>query len=320
MENSNNSKLILLGILAICTIAVGFYVLKPSFSDRSQVLAEESVSSEESAGNANNSLSVVELLDNSAAETYELSAGEKSISPETADAYRERLIKKISANLENDGINKLIADQQLILISNKYEDLVSKFKLNDDEAVHFVELLTMRQMVQVEMGMKLMAGVLSEEEKREMARGVDNEMGQLNTDICDFLNNTTDCEYFRFFEKTEQERSSVNAFRAILDNQGIPIGREEGDFLVDLLHKEIQAHSFGTEIEEGQQSDISQYNTENIDQFIREIESSKSVIIQEASQVLSTDQLMLFEVEFHNYVKSHEQQLRMAQQLLNPEG
>ena len=81
---------------------------------------------------------------------------------------RERLMRNIADNLAMPGMNEMIQQQQRVLMSDKYRSLIKTLGLNPKEEAYLMDLLTARQMLQVDFGMKLMTGMLTEAERLEL--------------------------------------------------------------------------------------------------------------------------------------------------------
>lgn len=232
-----------------------------------------------------------------------------------AEEQRRRIMRNMAENLQNPGMNQIIAQQQRILIENKYTDLMKALGLNEAESAHFLDLLTARQMLQVDMGMKLMTGVLSPEEKRSLVEKLEKDTKPINEEIDYFLNDADDSEYLKFYEQTEMERSAISGLAEEARRNNVPVDEDLQEELVALVYEEMNNHSFTMQFAEGSEPDFSQFTDENISRHVEEMNALSEVMLQRASELLEPEQLLLFEKTYRNYVSSQEQRMRMIQQL-----
>ena len=234
-----------------------------------------------------------------------------------ASEQRQRLMRNISENLKAPGMNQMIHEQQRVLIKAQYENLTESLGLNAEETNYFVDLLTARQMCRVDMGMKLMTGMLSESEREEMIRQVGTEIDELNGEIDWFLNNEADSEYFQYYEQTEGERSVVNSISDQLTQTGDPIGKEINEALVEILHQQIRTYPFSVQFEENGEPVFSRFTDENINTFIEEMQELREPVLNEVTQLLNQEQLEVFASSFDQYISFYDQRLHVVKQFFN---
>lgn len=245
-------------------------------------------------------------------------AGEVERSTDIESEQKQRLMRNITANLENPGMNRIIQEQQRVLMADKYRKLIDAYDLNDKEKEYFLDLLTARQMIHVDMGMKLMTGMLSEAERNELLEQVGTDLEEMSKEIDWFLNSATDSEYFQYYERTEGERALVDAVSTHLSQAGSPLSDGLDDELVAIMHGEISEYPFSVEFEESGEPVFSRFTDENIDLFVGEMQSLRDPLMEQASQVLDPQQFEVFAGSFDQYVAFYEQRLRMVQGLFNP--
>ena len=231
---------------------------------------------------------------------------------------KQRLMRNLSENLAMPGMSKIIRDQQRILMTELYSDLADTYGLEGEEREYFIDLLTARQMFHVDMGMKLMTGMLSEADRDELLERVGAGIEEMNQEKEWFLNNDEDAEYFRFYEDTEGERTLVHNVSAQLTQAGLPLEEGMDRELIALMHEELSDYSFSVEFEENGEPVFSRFNGENIDTFVRELQGLREPVIRQAAEVLTPEQLEIFADSFDQYVAFYDQRMRMVQQLFNP--
>lgn len=233
---------------------------------------------------------------------------------------KERLMRNISENLESSGLSQMMRVRENRYVTGKYSPLFADFNLNEEERNYFSELLLARQMAQVDLGMKLMTGLLTDEEVGALRNEVEAKVRELNAEIDWFLNNEADSEYFQYYDQTELERLTVFYAGENLRQSGMPLEEGVGEELVGMMYDQITTHDFSVDFENDGAPVVSEYTTENIDTFVQEMKELRQPILDSAAQHLSPEQTELFAHSFDQYVSSYEQRLRMQKQIFNPES
>lgn len=237
---------------------------------------------------------------------------------EIAAEERERMMRNIADTFAMPEMNAMILQQQRVLMADKYRSFIESLGLSSQEEAYLMDLLTARRMLQVDMGMKLMTGLLSEAERAELMAGVHAGMEEVDKEIDWFLNSDPDSEFFRYYENTEGERAAVASMGSAANQAGYPLEEGAEEALVSILHDEMNNYPFSVSFEEDGEPVFSNFTAANIDTFIGELEQLRDPVLQEASAILDPEQLELFENYYVQFVAFHEQRLRMAQQFFNP--
>lgn len=233
--------------------------------------------------------------------------------------HKERLMRNISQSLESPGMSQAIMRDQRILVSNKFSDLIDAYDFNPAEKEYFLELLTARGMRQEELKIRLMTGMLTEEEREHLLQEISTETDALDAEIDWFLNNALDSQYFRYYEKTGHERLFVDSINKKLQQSDAALEEGVKEKLVEMLYEEITTYPrFTVDFEKDGVSVFSEYTPEKIDTFLYEMQGLKTPISAKAAQILSPEQAELLSRAFDEYISYYEEELRTVQQLFNP--
>jgi hypothetical protein len=109
---------------------------------------------------------------------------------------RRRMMSSLSKMLDNPAMNKVMVASQRGALQALYGDLVEAFEFTGEEGDYFMDLLMSRQMKQVDFGMKLMGGEMSDKERTKMGEEL-KEVGEtVNTDLHDSQNMDLRAERF----------------------------------------------------------------------------------------------------------------------------
>ncbi len=260
----------------------------------------------------------VRKVQSAAGETVAATDSPVTARTEIESEQKQRLMRNLSENLAMPGMSRIIRDQQRVLMADQYRALIETYGLNEEEKEYFLDLLTARQMYHVDMGMKLMTGMLSDEEREQMLKRVGAGIDEVNKEIDWFLNNATDSEYFQYYDRTEGERAIVDSVSDQLSQAGSPLDEGMDRELIAIMHEQLSAYPFSVNLEENGEPVFSNFTSDNIDTFVKEMRNLRDPMIQQAAGVLTPEQLEVFAGSFDQYVAFYDQRLRMVQQLFNP--
>ncbi|MBN2702801.1 MAG: hypothetical protein JXR23_01185 [Pontiellaceae bacterium] len=238
---------------------------------------------------------------------------------EAESAQKERLMRNISQSLESPGMSQAIMRDQRILVSNKFNDLIEAYDLNPAETEYFLDLLTARRMLQEDLKIRLMTGMLTEDERGLLLQEITAETDALDAEIDWFLNNDLDSQYFRYYERTGHERLFVDSINKKLQQSDAALDEGVKEQLVSMLYNEITTYQpFTVDFEKDGLPVFSEYTPEKIDIFLNEMQGLRAPISMRAAQILPPEQAQLLSGAFDEYVSYYEQELRTVQQLFNP--
>ncbi|MBN2684086.1 MAG: hypothetical protein JXR40_02290 [Pontiellaceae bacterium] len=238
---------------------------------------------------------------------------------ELESAQKERLMRNISQSLGSPGMSQAIMRDQRVLVENQFDDLIAAYGLNAEEKDYFLDLLTARRMRQEELKIRLMTGLLTEEERESLLQEISAETDALDAEIDWFLNNELDSQYFRYYESTEHERLFVDSINKKLEQADETLDEGVKEQLVAMLFDEITTYQpFSVDFEKDGARVFSEFTPENIDTFLSEMQGLKAPISTRAAQMLPPEQAEILSDSFDDYISYYEQELRTVQQLFNP--
>lgn len=230
------------------------------------------------------------------------------------EKQRQRIMNNLTDNLTTPGMNKAIWDQQRTVLSDKYSDLIKQLGLNEDETAYFLDLLTARQMLYVNVGMKQMTGALTAEELQALLQQTEAGVQPINQEIDYFLNNSSDSELMAYYERTEIERIATKSFAKECGQTGISLPEECEEKLISLIMSEQEKTTFVRDFN----SDPSKLTEAGIAKHEEEMAALSPSITQQASSILTPEQLTIWEHTYMEYVKNQANWLRMVRQMTQP--
>jgi hypothetical protein len=233
------------------------------------------------------------------------------------EAKERRMMKNIAKMMDNPAMNKVMEASQRGAVGAMYSDLIDYLGLSADEENYFMDLLMFRQMTQMDFGMKMMSGSLSDEEKKTMEEEVKDAVELVKTEMKAFLNNEEDFAEFEFFEKTQGERMMLSQAEAALTESDSALSEETYRELLEMMHEEKQNFDFSTDFADETNMDMSaeRFSKENIHSFGNDMDRLNDNIFSKAQQMLTPEQLTAFEEAVTATTEMQKAQMEMAAQM-----
>jgi len=234
-----------------------------------------------------------------------------SLPQKAAEKQRQRIIRNLTDNLTTPGMNREIWNQQNIVLTEKYRDLIKQLGLNEEEATYFLDLMTARQMLYVDVGMKQMTGALSAEELQALWQKTQAGVEPINKEIDYFLNNSNDSELVAYYERTEVERAATSTFEKECLRSGTPLPEGSEEQLISIIMNEQEKTDLVTQFN----SDVSKLTEADIVRHQEEMTALAPIITQRASNILNPEQLAMWETTYMEYIENQANRFRMIRQM-----
>ena len=243
---------------------------------------------------------------------------EELIAEEEPESGDRRMMKNIAKMLENPSMNKMMEASQRGAITSMYGDLIQQLNLSSEEEAYFMDLLMFRQMTQVNAGMKMMAGNLSDEEKTELQTQMEDATELVKAEMKNFLNSDEDYESFEFFEKTLAERMMLSQAESSLTGTDNALSEETYEGLVQMMADQKENFSFTSSLNDSNTTglDANTFSSQNLENFKADQEALNLQILAEAEAMLSPEQYTAFEDALKSFTEMQIAQMDMAAQML----
>lgn len=230
----------------------------------------------------------------------------------------QRIMSSIAKMQDNPTMNKVLEASQRGTIGALYSDLIEYLDMDSDESKYFMDLLMYRQMANVDFGMKLMSGQMSEEEKQQMAEHIGEVHDETYEQMKTFLNSEEDFEEFEYYEKTMNERMALSQMDQTLAGTEDELSDESYRELLDMMHEESKNFEWSTDLHEQENSDVSaqRFSPDNMKKHTDDVYSLVEDILTKADGMLSSVQLEAFKASLMQTTDMQVAQLQMAGQLL----
>jgi hypothetical protein len=244
-------------------------------------------------------------------------AGEAA-SAEAEESAGRRMMSSIAKMMENPTMNKVMEASQRGAVGALYSDLIEYLDLNKEETEYFMDLLMYRQMKQMDLGMKMMAGGdVSEEEKKEMIADIKEATDLVKKEMKAFLNDDEDYDEFEFYEKTMGERMMLSQMDQQLTGTDSELSDETYRELLGMMHDAKNDFEFTTDLHDDENMDMSaeRFSKENIDRFTNDMDELYAIIIDQANAILTPAQLDRFREAITATLEMQKVSMEMAAQM-----
>ncbi len=226
----------------------------------------------------------------------------------------QRMMSNLSKMLDNPTMNKVMVASQRGALNALYGDLIESFEFTEEESDYFMDLLMSRQMKQVDFGMKLMGGEMSDEERTGMGEEL-KEVGEtVKAEMEKFLNDAGDYAEFEFYEKTMGERMMLSQMTQQLEDSEAPLSGETHRGLLEMMHAERKNFDFSTDLHDSEKMDVTagRFSKENLRKFSDDMDQLNRNMVGKAKDLLTAGQLEAFEESVAAIAEMQKSQMEMA--------
>ena len=238
-------------------------------------------------------------------------------SGETAEPSGRRMMKSLAKMMENPTMNKVMEASQRGAVGALYTDLIEYLDLNAEETEYFMDLLMYRQMKQMDLGMKMMSGDVSHEEKQKMIADIKEATELVKEEMKAFLNNDEDYAEFEFYEKTMEERMMLSQMDQQLAGTDKELSDEAYRELLGMMHDTKKNFEFTSDLHDEENMDLSpeRFSKENLDRYASDMDELTAIIADRAQALLTPEQLTAFTEALKTTIEMQKASLEMASQM-----
>jgi hypothetical protein len=169
----------------------------------------------------------------------------------------------------------------------------------------------------MDLGMKMMAGDMSEEEKKTMAKELEEASETVKTEMEKFLNSPGDYDEFEFYEKTMGERMMLSSMDQKLAGSDAELSEESYREVLDMMYEEKKNFDFTSDLHDEENSDLSpeRFSKENLESFANDMDELNKSILEQAQNILTPEQLKALADAIKSTAEMQKAQLEMAAQM-----
>lgn len=205
------------------------------------------------------------------------------------------------------------------LVDQNYAAFFKAMNLTPEQSAAMKNLILNKMLSDAEMGMDLMSGDLTPEQRTELANQAKARKDELNETIKGLLGPENYATY-EAYEKSIPDRMAVNQLKTQF-GEGLALNNEQETLLIQAMGEERQAFKFTTDF--NNQADfsgdfLSQFTEENLEVFLQEQQRLNQNYLNRAQTILSAEQLAAYQKALTAQQEMAKMGLRMAVQMFAP--
>jgi hypothetical protein len=216
--------------------------------------------------------------------------------------------------LKDPGMKDVVRAQQKSVLDFTHASLYSYLNLPPEKLEAFKGLLLERQLAFMDVGLEMMDGSLSAEEKRASSEFAGKLTKEYDAKLHELLGEEN-AEIFDQFEETQAERAQVNLFKQAL--AGVePLTQTQEHDLIMAMHEERMNYSLSAFSEDPTGAGGTVSEEESIRKQMEGLAALHEQHVARAAEILTEAQLRQFRASLEQQLSMQEMGLRMASQML----
>ena len=319
-------KNVIIGILLVVSVALGGWLIQKNSKATQAEARLDALQKEVSelqasiAQREERAASLREKLDKSVAESA-VNAGQAAqlsraltnrVQAAAPPDTNSKPTNPFAEMFKNPEMREMIKKQQQTalasIIEKNYADFIKTQPLSPEQASALKELITRKMAVGADLGMEMMSGELTAEQRAELTKRVKTDTDAITAEIKDFLG-ADNYSTFETYEKSLPDRMAVSGFKDQLAGGEMALKSDQEQQLIQAMSQEREGFKFTT--------DYSNQTSPAADMFSQFTEDKLNVYFQEQEQLnqryLARAQTILSPEQYAAYQKSLTAQQAMAQ-------
>lgn len=322
-------KNIILGILVVATLALGGLLLQKN--NQINQMQAKLEAAQNSLANLQASVDQREQQAAKLRENLEKTQLESAANAGTAAQLSIALTNRVAAETPTNAKPKnpfadmfkspemrdMIKQQQktvfATMVDKNFNDFIKAQQLTPEQAATLKELIAKKMAAGTEVGMELMGGDLTAEQRTELMNKAKTSNDEVAAEIKDFLGTDAYTAY-EAYEKTLQERMAISTFRDQLASGEMALNGDQESQLIQAMSEERQGFKFTTDF--SKQNDFSQdmfgkFTEENTSRFMQEQDQLNQKYLARAQTILSAEQYAAYEKS----LKAQQEMMRVGMKM-----
>jgi len=246
--------------------------------------------------------------------TVETTADDSLTTPPPGKEY----FKQISNMMKNPAMKEMVRSQQKSLLDMTYQAMFDALDLTDDQEAKLKDLLLEKQMKQVDLGLEMMDGDLTGEQREDVNARIEAANAEYDKAIKDLLGEE-DYDWYKAYEDTKNERMQLMMFNQSLaeDNR---LTVDQQDALTLAMFDARSEFKSLNQLNNSNTMNPGQFTPEQIDALIRDLRAVADQYIERATPILTPQQLEQFRAYLDQQRGMQEMGLRMMLQMFGDQN
>ncbi len=223
-------------------------------------------------------------------------------------APKKNPMAQLAEMMKTPAMRDMITAQQKQAVEMNFGDLIKHFNLSPAERDQFVKLLTDRQLNQMDIGLKIMGGNLTADDRAALGQQSKDANAATDAQIQQFLNDDADYAYYQTYVQQQPERMQLSTLNTQLTKAGIPLDPSQTDNLASVMYDARKNFKFTTDYSDPTALTSPNALTEqSVQTYEQQKEQLDSQIVEQVTPLLTPDQLDIF--------KQNQTQMRQLTQM-----
>jgi hypothetical protein len=225
--------------------------------------------------------------------------------------------------LKSPEMRDMIKQQQKTvlggMVDKNYAAFFKSMNLSPEQSAAMKDLIMNKMLGDTEMGLEMMGGNLTPEQRAAMVAAAKERTDTLNQQMKELLGEENFSTY-EAYEKTVPDRMAVSQLNDQL-GANLALNSEQENLLIQAMSEERQGFKFTTDF--NNQNDFSadfasRFTEENLNVFLQEQQRLNQNYLNRAQTILSADQLTAYQKALTAQQEMTKMGMRMAVQMFGP--
>ena len=224
---------------------------------------------------------------------------------------------------KNPEMREMIKQQQQTalagIIDKNYTDFLKTQPLSPEQASALKELITRKMAVGADLGMELMSGELTAEQRSELTKRIKTDTDAITAEIKAFLG-ADNFSAFETYEKSLPDRMAVSGFKDQLAGGEMALKSDQEQQLIQALTQERGNFKFTTDYsrQSNPTEDVfGQFTEEKLNVYFQEQEQLNQRYLARAQTILSPEQYAAYQKSLAAQQAMAQMGMKMAAQMFN---
>jgi hypothetical protein len=230
----------------------------------------------------------------------------------------KEMFKQIGDMMKNPAMKEIVRSQQKAVLDMTYQAMFDALDLTDEQEAQLKDLLLEKQMAQMELGLEMMNGDLTEEQQEDLTARMEAATAEYDKAIREILGDE-DYEWYEAYEETKNERMQLMMFNQSLaaDNR---LTVEQQDALTLAMFSARSEFKSLSDLQNPNTVDPSQFNPEQINRILADMQAVYEQYLTRAESILTPQQLEQFRAFLDQQRGMQEMGLRMMQRMFSEQN
>jgi hypothetical protein len=205
------------------------------------------------------------------------------------------------------------------MIDKSYADFFTALQLTPDQSAAMKELLTKKMLVDADMGMQIMTGDLTADQRSAIVSQSKTDKDAVDAELKTFLG-ADNFTALQTYEKTIPDRTAISQFKDALTS-GTALNANQEQQMLQVVSQERQAFKFTTDFTDNSKftGDFSSYfSDDKLNTFFDEQNQLNQRYLTRAQGILTPDQLTSYQKFLNSQQELQKAGMKMAAQMFGP--